>query len=295
MPPFVEIIKKAWTVSSPEPLSFVCATVLAITGMFQTSLFKNFLDALPKENLTNASLLFQETPLSFFWTLCALFIVTHVSRGNLFIALKKRFQEKTSKNKFFPSFSLLVQTGWKTLLLETLFLFIFLGIFIIISLPLFIATKNNPSVVSSLLALSLPVFFLCGIVIFFIKQYTLFYFLFSSIRLRASIELAGRLFSRFTAQSFLFGLFSFLVVILFTFFLNLVILGTVAFVQAILSSFNENVVVLFVSFFALLWFTVFYNALWLVFFQTLAAPKETLLQEKETALTENDATKIPSI
>jgi hypothetical protein len=130
-----------------------------------------------------------------------------------------------------------------------------------------------------------------AIIIFFIKQYSLFYFLLSPVSFRGAIETACTLFSKFFLRSLSFGLFFLALVVLFTFCSQMVILCVVFFAHKISVPLEEQIVSLVISFVFFTWFAVFQQALWLTFFKSIASPRDivkaTAEKEKETATTVN--------
>jgi hypothetical protein len=144
---------------------------------------------------------------------------------------------------------------------------------IVFAFPPFVAFSSNRGAFEGAIMISafsfLPVLFTVAC----IRQYGIFYFLLSPLQFRSAIDRSVALFSRFMARSLAFWIFSFAVVVVFTFFLNAAMLGTSSLFRLLgFSLFSEHASSL-IGFIGLVWFSVFNQALSLRFFEDLATEK----------------------
>jgi hypothetical protein len=217
-----------------------------------------------------------------------LFVVKTFGESNLIVALSS-VAGKTGLPNYPNAARAMGQNFFRALLVEGIALFLILAIIGVLSLPLWIAYTRNPQVMDLLIVLILLTFIPIIVMIFFIRQYALFYLLLSPLSLRRAIETAGALFSSFFFPSLLFGMFFGVLFILFTFCWKLVTLGIVALVHWTTMPLREGIISLAVSFVFFVWFAIFQQALWLAFFKSIAGASDTkkAVAEKETAFTDS--------
>jgi hypothetical protein len=217
-----------------------------------------------------------------------LFVVKTFGESNLIVSLSF-VAGKTDLPNYPDTVRAMSKNFFRALLVEGMALFLILAIIGILSLPLWIAYTHNPQTMDLLSVLVLLTLIPIIIMIFFIRKYSLFYFLLSPLSLRGAIENAGALFSRFFFHSLLFSLFFSVLFILFTFCWKLVTLGIVAIVHWIAMPLGEEAISLVVSFVFFVWFAVFQQALWMAFFKSITSIRDTKIAvtEKETAFADS--------
>lgn len=226
------------------------------------------------------------------------FLLLHFSciwlgKSQLIPALYSELRSENSQHTTSPSLSPsspLKKTAILDIILG-LFLFLVIIVLLLPSLLSFLMYQNIPETLITLgLLVFLPLFFLT----FLIREFSLFYFLLSPLRLFPSLERGVSLFLGKRFLSLSFGLFCFFLSILFTFSLNLVMLGGVVLWQRFLLSEAVPFLPFVVSFIGLTWYIVFSQALWLTFFVTLASPSQGTTP-KETPSTEEKISEIPAV
>lgn len=289
---FYEFFLQAWRASiSPKRVTLIFGLIVAISNIAASRLDIVFpyIFSLNKFVLMFPEKIYDEVFFIFLWA--ALFFTIGVfGKGNLIVSLSY-IAGKIGLPNYPNTFTALKKNFLNTLKVELLALFSLLAVTFIILLPLGIASANNPNVMNLLIILGLLTFIPTAIIIFFIKQYSLFYFLLSPVSFRGSIETACTLFSKFFLKSVLFGLFFLALMALFTFFLQMIILGVVFLAQKISLSLEEQIISFAVSFVFFAWFAIFQQALWLAFFKSIAGTRDIVKaaaeKEKETAITGN--------
>lgn len=271
--PFHKLISEAWTSSRTKKFPWVFGVLIAgagligshmVAGLFAASSFSEF-----------ASLVREKSPeetVFLVLTFLALFASGVYGKGNLIVSLS--FIVNKSKLPNHPhTLRAQVQNFARTFIIECLAVLILLVIGGILCLPFVIATEKNPAVVTMLQGFGLLTFLPLAIIVFLIKQYTLFYSLLPLLSLRRSIETSIALFLRFVSSSFIFTILTFLLALLFTFLVNLVILE--------ITALGISSIIIFVSFIFYAWYAVFEQALWLCYFKSIARPKDTSTGTKE--------------
>ncbi len=225
--------------------------------------------------------------------LCLYFFSTLFGKGNLIY----EFSQEQKKNTPPPAKTLSRKRLWertqRTFLIEILFgVFIFCMTLVLVLpsiLSFFLFDKIPEALIFTGLLLYIPLL----IITFFIHQFSLYYFLLSPLQITSAIERSILLFKRHRLPTLFFGIFSFSIYVIFTFSLNLAMLGGVALLQKVFSGTPESVLLFCLSLGFLTWYTVFSQALWFHFFIHLAKPKQTLLPE-DPVLTKEGLPETPS-
>lgn len=297
------LLLSAWRASLSRRLPWIFGSLLAIAGVIEsratarlpdTASFPEFLHIISEKS--------GEALLSFLLIFVFLFSLEVFGKSNLIVSLS--FVTGRAHLSNHPDNARAIgKNFFRTLLLECLTLLFLLAVIGIFSLPFLIASSQNPEALDTLLSLGLLAFIPIAIAVFFIWQFALFYLLLSPLQIRGSIEAGGSLFSRFIFPSLLFGLFSFVLTVLFTFCANLVILGIAALSEKVGLPLEEASIALVVGLAFFTWFSIFQQALWLAFFRSIAGPPrlgeagphetEELIKEKESALDNQALPEIP--
>ncbi len=287
---FHEFFSQAWRASVSQKLAWVFGIIVGISSIAATrpDIVLPYIFYLNKFTTPIFSeKVYSEAFLIFIW-LALLFVVGVFGEGNLisslsYISGKTNFSNypntpKAAKHNFF-----------RALLVDGLALCLLLIAIGIISLPIGIASARNPDAMRLLTTLGLLTLTPIIIVIFFIRQYALFYFLFSPLSLRGAVETASALFSRFFSRSLAFGVFFVALTIFFTFCVELITLGIVFLARQISVPLEEGLVSLVASFVFFVWFAIFQQALWLAFFKSIAGTRDTQksTEEKSAVFTDN--------
>lgn len=290
--PFYEFFLQAWRASiSPKRVTLILGLIVALSNIAAARLdiVLPYIFSLDKFILIFPERVYGEMFLIFLWGFL-LFVIGALGKGNLIVSLSY-IAGKTGLPNFPNTFAALKKNFLNTLAVESLALLSLLAATFIILLPLGIASANNPNVMSLLIILGLLTLFPIAIIIFFIKQYALFYFLLSPLSLRGAIETACALFSKFFLKSLAFSLFFAVLVAFFTFCLQMIILGVVFLAQKIFIPLEEQIVSFAMSFVFFAWFAIFQQALWLAFFKSIAGARDIIKvsveKEKETTLAPN--------
>lgn len=292
---FREFFLQAWRASISRKLPWMFGSVIAIASIAETRMNTVLPDTASFDELRG--IFGEKDPgewFSIFLILVLLFIVGTFGKSNL-IASLSAIAGKTGLPNYPDTVRALGKNFFRALSLESLALLSLLLSIGILSLPLWIASSRNPEAMLPLTTLGLFTLIPIVIIIFFIRQYALFYLLLAPLAIRGAIETGASLFSRFIFQSLFFGLFSFALTILFTFCLNLVILGIVVLSQKVSLPLGEAGVSLATGFVFFAWFAIFQQALWLAFFKAIAGAHDTrkTVAEKDAAFTDNNLPEIP--
>lgn len=218
------------------------------------------------------------TPGYAFLFVCFYFLFTFFGKGNLIYELATSHSAHTKNQTKLPRRSLIERLK-KTTLLEASFGIFLLLITLILVLPSGFSLFLFEKIPEMLILIGVIVFLPILIITFFIRQFSLYYFLLSPLTLRSSCERGVALFIRHRSSIFLFGLFSFIIYGIFTFSLNLAMLGGVVLFQKIFGDIVQSLFFFFSGLFFLTWYTVFNQALWFHFFTHIAKPKESTPQE----------------
>jgi hypothetical protein len=292
---FYEFLLQAWRASISKKLPWVFGAVIALASISETRLGAHLPETASFDGLigTLGEKSSGEWLLIFFW-LIFLFVIGTFGKSNL-IASLSFVAGKTGLPNYPTAARAIGKNFLRALFIESLALLLLLLVIIILSLPLWIASSSNPEAVAPLTTLGFATLIPIVIIIFFIRQYALFYLLLSPLSVRSAIETGAGLFSRFVFPSLLFGLFSFALTALFTFFLNLAILSIVALSGKVSIPLGETAVSLAAGFVFFAWFAIFQQALWLAFFKAIAGTRDTekTAAEKEAAFADNNLPETP--
>lgn len=223
---------------------------------------------------------------------CVLFVVGYlffqlIGKGSLISLFHASFEKKQASST--PSS--LVTSFWKALRIDAVLFSFFASILFIIALPTLLSFWLEHDASESLLFLTeltlIPILFIG----YFIREFTYCYFLLSPLTLRDSFEASSNLFIRNRYNCLSFGIAFLCIALLFTFFLNFVMLSIVALLQNV-SFFSEQGIFLVASLIFVTWYEVWRQSFWFHFFQTLAKPKSPSADEPVTVPLEK---KIPEI
>lgn len=292
---FYEFFLQAWRTPISRKLPWVFGVIIAIASIAEMRLNSGMPATSSFDEL--GGVFGEKDPsewLSIFLLLITLFIIGTLGKSNLIVSLSF-VAGKTGLPNYPNTVRAIGKNFFRALFLEGLALSSLLLAIGVLSLPLWIASSRNPEAMLPLTTLGLFTLIPIVIIIFFIRQYALFYLLLAPLAIRNAIEAGSLLFSRFIFQSLFFGLFSFALTVLFTFCLNLVILGIVVLSQKISVPLGEAGVSLAAGFVFFAWFAIFQQALWLAFFKAIADARDTrkTVAEKDAAFTDNNLPEIP--
>lgn len=292
-----EFLVTAWRATLSRTLPWIFGAIIAVVTLFQERLTEHWPEATSWDDLMT---MLSDTSIADWQTtgvfLFSLFILSTFGRSNLiaslaFVAGKNNLE---SSPRSLPA---LLKNFSCVFAIECLVFLFLLVIISILSLPLLIAVRNNSGVMSTLLTLCLITLIPIAASVFIMRQYALYYLLFSSLSIRSAIETSCTLFSRFIFPSFLFGLFSLVLTALFTFSLNFLTVGMARLATSFFSDTtlddplrviqNAPFFYVFTGIF-IAWFAIFYQALWIAFFRSIAGnhAKETT-PEAESVLSDN--------
>ena len=183
---------------------------------------------------------------------------------------------------------------WRGFKVECVAFIFFLFLLIILGTPAFLASSYNPQSASLLLVLGSITFFCVAFIFFFVKEFAFFYSVLSPLSLRQCFENGSRLFYRFPWQSASLGITTLLLIILFTFATNLVMLGITVLLNSIGFSQISLPVILLTSFLLLTWTSIFLRALWTLFFLEIARPKNPETTKEELPIPTEGASEFPA-
>ncbi len=265
---FVDILSDSWRLSLRRRQLWIGGAILALPILAQTY----YLADAPSQSSELLSYItnhFRETSLFLIIT----FVCSLIGKSCLILLL-----HRVSSRKDTPSISrrTLRQAIVRGLLIElSLLLFIFLVGFVL-ALPLLMAFMTLGAIPPVLHWLTLVVILPISLVIFILREFVFFYFLLTpGIRFKSALEASVALFQRNTSLSVQFFLFFLWGALLFTFSLNLVMLGIVALSHALFLSMADTSM-LVGSFVALAFYEIVRQTVWFLFFQKLATPQDPL-------------------
>lgn len=224
---------------------------------------------------------------------CTLFLVGYlffqlIGKSALIFLFHSSFEKKTGTLRSLHS-SLLASFR-KALRIDVILFTFFAVTLFIIALPSLLSFSLNHEASDSLLFLTeltlLPIIF-TG---YFIREFTYCYYLLSPLTLKGSFEASSNLFFQNKYHCLSFGVAFLCLALLFTFFLNFVMLSIVALLQNV-SIFSEQGIFMVTSLILVTWYEVWRQSFWFHFFQALAKPKSPSLTETVVSLEK----KIPEI
>lgn len=275
-------------------LSFADKKLLLFGFFLAVPIASQFLLPLSSENSLNTEATVQLVstfPFTTFAVLCFFFFLHILGKGSLIALLSSFIRPTLPKPSVTPS--LIWKNTKKTFLLNTVFGIFFILLIFFLSLPSFISFFLFGHIPKTLISLGTGVFLFVALIVFFIHTFSLFYFLLSPLKLFSAIERGYVLLYTYRLSSLLFGLFTFSLCIIFTFCLNLVMLGGVVLFQGIFQDIPQSIVFFIMSLCSLTWFTVFTQALWLNFFIRLATPKDPLPEKAPEAILKESVPETP--
>lgn len=292
---FYKLISEACVTTFAKKLPWIFGSFVAISALIESK---------TNEGITNASSLeelfqtvSQKSPKELFIVfvvLFALFVLGSFGKGNL-IASLSFLTNKNDLPNHPTTLRALSKNFVSTFFLECiafLFLVALIGIF---SLPVLIASGTNPGAVPILLDFAILTFIPIAFIVSLIKEFSFIYVLLSPLKIRGAIEASRILFSRNKARSFFFALLALLLTGLFTFCINLVILGITALSEKISLLGAKESISLFVSLILFTWFTIFLQALWIIFFKSIARVKTDPIVEEKAPVEGNIIPEIPPV
>lgn len=292
---FREFFREAWRASISKKLPWIFGIIISTVSILETKLHITLPETATPDELVH--ILTQKSPDEWLGLLIALIVLLLVGifgRSNLIPALSF-----VAGKKDLPNYPQNPRALWKNFLrgicLEGAILLVILFSVIILSLPFWLASAYNPEAITSLILFGALTLIPIIIVLFFVRQYALLYLLLSPIGIRGAFEASSKLFSRYMLPSLLFGLFIFLLTLLFTFLLNLAILS-ISTLATVISLLPEKIYLpLVISGIFFAWFAIFQQALWIAFFKAIAGTenKDKVVTEKAAPFIENN--KVPDV
>lgn len=285
---FLDIFLDSWRLTLSRRRLFVFGLCIALPGASllvflqnETVLTQEFLETFVAQHLF--------VSLSF---LLWYFFFVLFGKSNLIIALNETVHENDPKKPFALSGYLLALK--KAFLLDMTIIGFFLLLIAILSLPAILSSVLLGTIPPSLILLEKLVLFPIIIIGYFVREFAYFYSLLSPLRLKSSFEAASNLFVQHRLRCLFFGLFFLCIRILFTFFMNLAMLGIVALLQKLLPGTHGAISFFVTSLILLTWYEVFRQALWFTFFRFLATPKEKATNETVVTPIEEKVTGVPT-
>lgn len=285
--PFFDILVQSWN------LSFSRTTFLLFGFFMALPIASQFL-ILPEE-ITDVAILTEIILASPGYSLlffCGSFLFTLFGKANLIQRLSLTQNTENAPRQIPPRHSPrdLIK---KMFLLETSFGIFLLGIGLILTIPSALSFVAYQRIPEALVLLGLIVFIPIVIILFFVRQFSYYYYLLSPLRLKSAIERGAVLFIRYRSPTFLFGIFYFFLYSIFTFSLNLAMLGGVVLFWKFFGDVSQPLFSFVGSLFFLSWYAVFEQTLWFRFFMSLAGPKPAP-QEDGVLIKEHGAPETPS-
>jgi hypothetical protein len=285
--PFFDILVQSWNLSFSKSTYFFFGFFVALPVASQFLL-------LP-EQITNVTMLKEiifASPGTSFLFFSSSFLFILFGKSNLIERLSLTHGAEGSPRPTPPR-----RSPWdltkKMFLLETSFGVFLLSITLILAIPSAISLVAYQRIPEALSLLGLGVFIPVVIMLFFVRQFSYYYFLLSPLRLKSAIERGTALFIRYRSPTFLFGMYYFFLTSIFTFSLNLAMLGGVVLFWKFFGDASKPILSFVGSLFFLSWFAVFKQALWFRFFMSLAGPKPAP-QEDGVLIKEHGAPETPS-
>ncbi len=279
----IDILTTSFKFSLGQKSFFLFGFLMALPAIILTLFLQRNTIETPQELLT----ILLDHPLE-----CILFMVGYllfhlVGKSSLISLFHSSFEKKERTPKQ-PSF---IASFWKALRIDAVLFSFFAVILFIIALPTLLSFWLEQDASQSLLFLTeltlLPILFIG----YFIREFTYCYCLLSPLTLRGSFEASSNLFIRNKYNCLSFGIAFLCIALLFTFFLNFVMLSIVALLQNV-SFFSEQGIFFVVSLMFVTWYETWRQSFWFHFFQTLAKPKSPSADESVAVPLEK---KVPEI
>ena len=182
----------------------------------------------------------------------------------------------------------------KSLLIDLVLTLFFIILILILSVPSILFFLKTGDVSAPLMWIGAGVFVPVAVCVFFIREFSFFYFLLSPLRLRGAIEASCDFFIKYRVPCITFGLSFLIMTLLFTFLFNLVMLSIVALFQSVLPGLSQASILFVFSLLFMSWYAVLRQALSFSFFSHFATPKETPKVSVTDAVFKEKVSEIPS-
>ncbi len=208
------------------------------------------------------------------------------------ITMIDRLIRKKEHALSFPSLASLFRTTFRALRIDLVVIFFLISYLCILFLPVFLAALGGKAVPSVLYTFIFFAFLPVMAIVFLLREFTYYYFLLSPLAFLSSLRNAVNFFLRYQSACFSFGLFFLFLTALFTFSANLVMLGIVVLSEKFIP--QASMPLLFVGSFILAWYGILRQTLWLLFFHTLATPKEHFENESTSPL-KKESLEVPTV
>ena len=270
---FQEILLRAWKVSYGYPVLWAFGLFVAVAATAENMLPARAIDLSSFDKFLASVTDEPRTVLFLFFLSVALFAVSVFGKSNLIVALSllsdkkktdKTFHCRSVRGNFFRAFRL-----------ELTVIGFLITVLIILSFPSLLAYWYNTDVLPLIFSWSLLTLVPIVFIAFIVREFALFYFLLSPLRLFSAFENAGAILSRHFIRCVIFCLSFLGLLLIFTFCLNLAMLS----ISALFPSSNQmflgkTMLAFFVNLISLTWWNVLQQAFWLFFFKDLALPKQ---------------------
>lgn len=218
------------------------------------------------------------------------YLFFHLVGKSSLISLFHSSCKKKERSPKQPSF---IASFWKALRIDAVLFSFFAIILFVIALPTLLSFWLEQDAFQPLLFLTeftlLPILFIG----YFIREFTYCYFLLSPLTLRGSFEASSNLFNRNKYNCLSFGIAFLCLALLFTFFLNFVMLSIVALLQNVFF-FSEQGIFFVVSLIFVTWYETWRQSFWFHFFQALAKPKSPSTDESVVVPLEKKIPEMPT-
>lgn len=285
---FLDIFLESWRLSISRRRLYIFGLCIALPG----AALLVFLQTEPV--LTQA---FFESFVAQHLFIAVLFLVWYFffvlfGKSNLIVTLNEALHTNAPQKN--SSFSTSITPLKKALSIDLTIVGFFLILMVVFSLPAMLSSFLLGTLPASLLLLEKLALLPVIIIGYFVREFAYLYFLLSPLRLKASFEASSNLFMTRRFHCLSFGLFFLCISILFTFFMNLAMLGIVALLQKLLPVGNELITLFVISLIFLTWYEIFRQALWFTFFRFLATPKEKTTNETVITPIEEKVTEVPT-
>jgi len=286
---FPKLILEAYSTTFTRKLPWIFGSFIAFSSLVESKINTDITNASSFEELFQ--IIIQKSPQELWYVfliLFGLFILNTLGKGNLIVSLS--FITNKNHLSHYPITPRAIWKNFVSLFLLECIAFIFLILILgVLSLPFLIASKTNPATLPILLNFALLTFIPLAFIVSLVKQFTFLYVLLSPLKIRTAIEAGSSLFSKFMTPSLIFSFLTLLLTVLFTFFVNLVILGITVFSEKISLAQEALFLSFVVSFILFTWFALFLQALWITFFKSIALPQEPQKIIEEEVIIERSA------
>lgn len=266
-----DLCAKAWKASSSLSISWLFGGVAGLALLAQSQLTLPLRDILSNGLMASwfshldREAVFAAIP----WVILCL-VMELFGKSNLIVSLSPLASGRPAASDNFTLVATF-RTFLRALFLELVIIAALLAVIAILFTPVGIALWKNPTAIGSLVGLASITLIPFAVFAAFVREYGLIYLLLAKLSPRDALYSGASLFSRFALLSIFFGFFSLLITIVFTFCLNLSILSIDALFGRL--SGESHVFSLVAAFILLTWFFIFRQALWILFFKEIAAPK----------------------